>query len=53
MKKTITSIFIALLLILTIMNLVFLVEVYKDKNLNKFFYMGEELPNEYTEKCGD
>tara|TARA_Y100000034_G_scaffold113660_1_gene148925 strand:+ start:2963 stop:3478 length:516 start_codon:yes stop_codon:yes gene_type:complete len=50
MKKTITSIFISLLLVLTIMNLVFLVEIYKDENLNKFFYKGEELPNEYTEK---
>ena len=50
MKKTITSVFITLLLILIIINLVFLVEINKDKNLNKFFYKGEELSNDYTEK---
>jgi integral membrane protein (TIGR01906 family) len=50
MKKTITSIFITLLLVLTVINLVFLVEIYKDDNLNKFFYKGENLPNDYTDK---
>ncbi len=50
MKKQITSFLISLLIVILAINSVFLVEIYKDENLKNFFYKGEELPNDYTEK---
>ena len=48
--KKIISILLALFLVLTTINLVFLVEIYKDENLNKFFYKGKEISDHYSEK---
>ncbi len=50
MKKQITSFLISLLIVILAINLVFLVEIHKDENLKNFFYKGEELSDEYTEK---
>jgi len=50
MKKQITSFLISILIVILAINSVFLVEIYKDENLNNFFYKGGELPDDYTDK---
>ncbi|MBT3690998.1 DUF1461 domain-containing protein [Candidatus Woesearchaeota archaeon] len=49
MKKVILSIALILFIILTVLNIVFFVEISKNKDL-KDFYMGKELPDNYSER---
>ncbi len=49
MKKTIFSISLIIFIILTILNVVFFVEISKNKDL-KDFYLGKELPDNYSER---
>ncbi len=41
---------ITILIILSILNLTFLIEISKNEDLSNFYYKGEELPEEYTNK---
>ena len=50
MKKILLAILISLLLIITTINIVFLIETTKDKPLREFFYSSKELPEVYSEK---
>lgn len=50
MKKILYSILIFLLLFITTTNLIFLIEISKDKALKDFFYNSEQLPDDYSQK---
>jgi len=50
MKKILYSILIFLLLFTTTINLVFLIEISKDKELKDFFYSSEQLSEDYSQK---
>ena len=41
---------LTILIILSILNTTFLFEISKNQDLSKFYYKGEELPNNYIEK---
>ena len=49
MKKVLASIFLIIFVILTGLNLIFFIEIYQNKDL-KEFYLGAELPSDYSEK---
>jgi integral membrane protein (TIGR01906 family) len=49
MKKTVLSIFLVIFIILTTLNLIFFIEISKNKDL-KEFYKGENLSDNYSEK---
>ena len=44
------NILITILIILTILNLTFLVEMCKNEDLNNFYYKNQELSEDYTQK---
>ncbi len=49
MKKLIASIFLVIFIILTTLNIIFFIEITQNKDL-KEFYLGNELPDNYSEK---
>jgi integral membrane protein (TIGR01906 family) len=49
MKKRILQISIILFIILTVLNSIFFIEIFQNKDL-KEFYQGKELPDNYSEK---
>jgi integral membrane protein (TIGR01906 family) len=44
------NILITILIILTILNSTFLIEIYKNDDLNKFYYNNQELSEDYSQK---
>jgi len=50
MKKTLPTIFLTIIIILTVLNITFLVELYKNEDLKNFYYNNDQLPNNYTDR---
>ena len=50
MKKPLTTIFLIIILFLTVLNSIFLIELYKNNDLKEFYYNNQALPDNYSEK---
>ena len=50
MKKTLTTIFLIIIIFLTVLNFVFLIELHRNEDLKEFYYNNKDLPDNYSEK---
>ena len=49
MKKLLLNISLFIFIILTVFNLIFLIETARNKDLSQFYYQNKELPNNYLQ----
>ncbi|MCD4759466.1 DUF1461 domain-containing protein [archaeon] len=50
MKKILATIFLTIIIFLTVLNTTFLIEISKDKELSNFYYKNIELSSNYSQK---